>query len=865
MKNLSSKYFGTCYAPVFFSLILILSLSITSRAQELAAVNFSPTIDWNCYTGGNSFDEVKGIHADYNGNIYTTGFMSQSPQTGSLNFLNAYQGGMSDAFLCKFAKEGGLIWAIYIGGESSDFGTSIAELPNGNIVVVGYTSSQAGFDFNVTPSSLTGGGADGFCAVYSPSGELVWSTYFSGNNDDIITQVAIGPNGKIYLCGNTKSMDFPYATHFQPVYGGGVSDGFIAEMNDNGSVSWFSYVGGLGSDYVNDITVGDNGRVFFCGKGYDNVIVSNQDLPIENGGASDAFIGCVYGNTIQWGHYVGGEGADSFHSITSTPQGKVIVAGYTSSDYLEGFETSSDVFPNQFDIMVASYTWAGELEWHSYIYGIGDDKPSAVTADGMGNIYLAANTDSDDLEIINGLYSENNGGKDSYVAKFAQNGNVVWSTYLGGINDDFSAGIVIDRFGKIVLGGNSQSGNMENSIEGYAYQGATDGTIIRISECNNPMIEIHALSDTTLCEGYLAQFCAGGGQHYVWTNQDTTALTFEGNEGYIYARGSDSFGCSALSNRIMITVLEKPSVEAIALGPIVICGEGELELIADGAETYVWTDGSTEMSMIVTESGTYSVLGTAENGCRDKSENIDVIFVEEPQVSIAIAETVLCISDGQTPMIALPLGGEFVGNGAAGNNFDPLVSGGGVHQVSYNFTDEYGCFSNSDTIEVSVFYPTMVTFETIDESCLTGSPVVLEAFPSGGSFEGDGVLDNVFTPSAAGTGPQNIIYTYIDENNCINTANEVIYIDACTGVNNDALTAELITIYPNPTDDVINFKLNRNEKSEIAIYNNSGQLIGTWTAQQSLQVDTSNWASGDYTAHVKVDVQQQVFRFIIQH
>ncbi|RKN79498.1 gliding motility-associated C-terminal domain-containing protein [Ulvibacterium marinum] len=48
-----------------------------------------------------------------------------------------------------------------------------------------------------------------------------------------------------------------------------------------------------------------------------------------------------------------------------------------------------------------------------------------------------------------------------------------------------------------------------------------------------------------------------------------------------------------------------------------------------------------------------------------------------------------------------PIGGNFIGTGVAGNNFDPATAGTGTHTLTYEFTDANGCTS-SDTADITV-------------------------------------------------------------------------------------------------------------------------------------------------------------------
>jgi hypothetical protein len=474
-----------------------------------------------------------------------------------------------------------------------------------------------------------------------------------------------------------------------------------------------------------------------------------------------------------------------------------------------------------------------------------------LDVDLLGNIILGANTVSNDWEVINPLFETALGGADMFIARWNVNGIQIWASYFGGTADDFCTDIRFDRFGKIVYSGYTESTALYGSTETSFYQGGWDGLVSKIEDCDNPSIEIHALADTTFCEGNSCEFCAGGAPHYQWVNSDTLAITESESPGYMYAIGMRDNGCAAVSNRINITVLERPVVEALAFGPTVFCGTGTVYMEATGAPELTWNNGEDGYYTTVDEPGMYYATGTAENGCRDTSPGIEVIFVEEPEMTLAIGNFELCIEGGLEALIALPEGGVFEGEGVVGSNFDPLMAGGGSHLVYYQFEDEFGCFSNSDTLEINVYYPPTLLFQAEDTLCLTDAPVDLLGLPVGGFFSGDGIVGDSFNPSMSGTGPQNITYTYFDQYGCANNANQIITVDACIGV--DELNDESVyfMLYPNPADDLVNIKFKPHVIYTCSMMSTSGQLIKSWNCQDYYQLDASDLANGMYFLNIE--------------
>ncbi|MGE3823139.1 MAG: hypothetical protein AB7G44_02865, partial [Bacteroidia bacterium] len=62
------------------------------------------------------------------------------------------------------------------------------------------------------------------------------------------------------------------------------------------------------------------------------------------------------------------------------------------------------------------------------------------------------------------------------------------------------------------------------------------------------------------------------------------------------------------------------------------------------------------------------------------------------------------------------------------------------------------------------------------------TPVTLAAAPAGGTFSGNGVIGNTFTPANAAVGNNTLTYTYTDGNGCTNTAQQVVLITGLPSV-----------------------------------------------------------------------------------
>jgi Beta-propeller repeat len=98
------------------------------------------------------------------------------------------------------------------------------------------------------------------------------------------------------------------------------------------------------------------------------------------------------------------------------------------------------------------------LLYSTYLGGGGDDHGNSVALDGAGSAYVAGYTTSADFPTTPGAF-DTTGSFDAFVAKFDASGALVYSTYLGGGEDDSSFGVAVDGSGSAYVTGRTNSAN----------------------------------------------------------------------------------------------------------------------------------------------------------------------------------------------------------------------------------------------------------------------------------------------------------------------------------------------------------------------------------------------------------------------
>ncbi len=428
-------------------------------------------LTWSTYLGGGRSDSAYGLAVDGAGNALVTG----STDSLDFNINNAQQGnnlGGLDAFVSKISSDGTMLdYSTYLGGSGIDLALRVAVDTVGNAYLTGLTAA-ADFPVKNPWQPRNAGDRDAFVAKINSNGtSFAYVTYFGGSRIDQGLAVAVGRDGRAIVTGVTESNDFATVNALQPLNRGGY-DVFVAQFNEIGGGLVFStYLGGGANDAGYGLALDGAGNIFLTGSTRSTDFNTVNPLQAANRGEDDAFIARIdaTGTNLIYSTYLGGTGFDNGVGIAVDLEGNAYLTGITNSTDFPTQGAIQNDNAGDIDTFITRISPDGSsLGYSTYLGGTGIDFAYGIAVDVDGNAYVTGATGSTDFKIKDALQNQNNGSFDAFVTKLDQAGSaLVYSTYLGGENNDFGLGIVVDAVGRCLISGSTGSTNfpVANAIQ----------------------------------------------------------------------------------------------------------------------------------------------------------------------------------------------------------------------------------------------------------------------------------------------------------------------------------------------------------------------------------------------------------------
>ena len=459
-------------------LILLAPFIIPSLSAAPATTRATPAVEFSRRFGSPDGDDIQAVAVDREGNAYFAGFTISAdyPLVNPLPVpAPAPSGSRTAGVLTKLSPDGStILYSTYLGGSNGwDAALDVAVDSAGNIYVVGGARSS---DLPVTMGTQPFGGAeDAFLVVLDPEGDILFSTYFGGEGDDLAWKVAVVDDGTVWIAGTTDSPDLPLRDALFPEQ----RRLFLARFDP--STSDLLYATYFGSEsgsfaYPSGLAIGPSRDLYLSGSAEYGFPTTPGAFQTEIRGRSDAFVArfAADGSRLVYSTLLGGSSGEFPSTVSVGRDSTVYVVGSTIS---QDFPTTPDAvqptdpdpgrpggppdIPEKgWDAFLVKLDPDGRaISYGTYLGGTftqdtehnGQDFGVEVSLDEAENVYVGGIVyESEQFPVKKAFQPAPNRQTDGFVAKFvAGSMRLEWCSFLGGDSGDTLTDLAVTPEGDV--------------------------------------------------------------------------------------------------------------------------------------------------------------------------------------------------------------------------------------------------------------------------------------------------------------------------------------------------------------------------------------------------------------------------------
>lgn len=269
-------------------------------------------------------------------------------------------------------------------------------------------------NYIISGHSLAVGVSDIYLSEINQNGTIVWTKTISGPWNGVYNYDIILTSDGGFVVSGQESL-----------FGAGYIDMFILKFNSSGNLSWAKTIGGTETEYCWSVKqVSDGGYIL---GGYTNSF---------GAGSNDMYIVKLDANGIfQWNKCIGGTGNDIARTVLQATDNNYVIAGSTTS-----FGSGNA------DMYIVKLDLNGNLLWNKTFGGTNIDEARKIISTSDGGCVIAGSTNS---------FGAGNG--DMYIVKIDINGNIQWNSVVGSTGIESAYSIIQTNDGGYAVTGYTNS------------------------------------------------------------------------------------------------------------------------------------------------------------------------------------------------------------------------------------------------------------------------------------------------------------------------------------------------------------------------------------------------------------------------
>ncbi len=348
-------------------------------------------------------------------------------------------------------------------------------------------------------------------------------------------------------------------------------------------------------------------------------------------------------------------------------------------------------------------------------------------------------------------------------------------------------------------------------------------------------------ADTIICEGSILDTNVPNAE-YLWSTGDVTqsiVITTPGDYGIDITNACGSYSDVV---HVEFLLIEDPLPDDTVICP----GEPMILDAGNPGCMYSWSTGALTQSTQVAAPGQYIVEVT--NICETISDTVNVTLFD-PNLDLG-PDTTIC--DGNMVLLdATHIGASYNwSNGATTASIETGTTG------SYSVTVTHVCGILNDDLALNVLESPTIDFGTDTIISQSNSIVLAPSISGATSYLWS---TNETTENITVTQPDWYSIIATGDNGC-QTELEV-FVDFYWGIPTSTKEDQLISIYPNPTANLLNIKIDGLVVNKLEVYNSIGGLVSsTDLIQEHYILDTDGYSTGIYFIKLQTSERRVIIK-----
>lgn len=649
-------------SPLFLFFFTLLSQQLIS--QDLS-------LDWSKSYGSDTYDQLKSMALDSEGNIYLTGGFRNTvdfdpgPGVYEVSSYDEY-----DLYVLKLDPTGSFLWVKTFASNGSEIGKSIEIDAANNILVAGDFEITIAFDVDAESWHTSVGNTDVFVLKLDNDGNYIWSKSFGGWITDEPRNILTDSSGAVYTCGTFRGLvDFDTGdeTYFIDPGFDSPAASFIHKLDVDGNFVWVKTIDI--SSICSEMEFDSQNNLYVVGRFADTADFdpSEEIFDLASVGGYDGFIQKfnTFGDFL-WAKSFGSVGDEICARIAIDGNDNLYVGGgfQDTVDFDLGDGIHNVVALGFTDIYVLKLDSLGEFIWAKTLEGPGHELLGDLNVQNDSTINICGTyVDFDGFRVdfdpeADEFYIVNHGWDEAFIMSINDEGNFLWAKAIGGDDQDFSREVLTDSLGNIFfIGGFRGTADLDPSPDSELWHCADyagDNYVLKLKPCP---VE-YTTQTVSSCESYL---WADGITYYESTETATyTFLNVTGCDSVVtlnltILNSSESYNVATACHNYTSptgnvytesgiytdTLINSEGCDSIIVTNLTIIPNGGI-FFTDGVlssnidlATYQWVDcendyeeilGETNQTFVPTSNGIYAII-TNKSGCVDTSDCISLIDV----------------------------------------------------------------------------------------------------------------------------------------------------------------------------------------------------------------------------------------------